>query len=183
MKNYCIQHNFCHTIHTMRVTKWGEYGILCSLYLAKRYTSDEAITGATDISRVQLIPLQYTQQILQRLRKGGIIKSVRGPHGGYLLSRAPEEISLFDILKAAEGDTFEVICDHEAVYPEHCASASCSLKPIWYELKEQINSFLEKKSLAEMLKSHSLFPGEMNNDSNPEKIEQASSSQLDVIAD
>ncbi|NLF25682.1 MAG: Fe-S cluster assembly transcriptional regulator IscR, partial [Deltaproteobacteria bacterium] len=65
----------------MRITKWGEYGILCCLYLA-RHGSEHSV-GALELSRERHIPLQYTQQILQRLRRGGVIESLRGPGGGY----------------------------------------------------------------------------------------------------
>ena len=63
----------------MRVTKWGECGILCALHLAQRHK--DAPIGAAEVSSVQGLDLQYTQQVLQRLRKGGIIESARGPHG------------------------------------------------------------------------------------------------------
>lgn len=128
----------------MHITKWGEYGILCSLYIAKRHLSGDKIIGAMDISKEHDIALDYTQQILQRLRKGGIINSVRGSKGGYQLSRAPEHISLLDIVKATEGDSFEIICEHRPLCLEHrCKTAGCcSIRPLWAELKEHIESFL-----------------------------------------
>ncbi|MFM1848958.1 MAG: hypothetical protein RL417_2432 [Pseudomonadota bacterium] len=133
----------------MRITRWGEYGILCSLYLAKRY-SDTAV-GAADIARAQVIPIQYTQQILQRLRRGKIIRSIRGPHGGYRLSREPENISLKDILYAAEGATFEVICEDNPIQ-ETCGHEGCGLSRIWYELREQVDAILAARSLADLMK-------------------------------
>lgn len=146
----------------MRVTKWGEYGVLCSLYLAK-VERGEAI-GAADIAAAQLIPLQYTQQILQRLRKGGIIKSVRGPHGGYCLARPATDISLKDILYAAEGATFEVVCEENPVQST-CVFEGCGLSRIWYDLREQIDALLSARSLAELAKldllakAEALVPG------------------------
>lgn len=133
----------------MRITKWGEYGILCSLYLARRYT--ETAVGAADIAGAQLIPLQYTQQILQRLRKGKIVRSIRGPHGGYRLYREPEATSLKDILYAAEGATFEVICEDNPIH-QTCAQEGCGLSRIWYDLREQIDLILASKSLADLMK-------------------------------
>ncbi len=133
----------------MRITKWGEYGILCSLYLARRYT--ETAVGAADIARAQVIPIQYTQQILQRLRKGKIVRSIRGPHGGYRLVREPEAISLKDILYAAEGATFEVLCEDNPIH-ETCAQEGCGLSRIWYELREQIDIILAAKSLADLMR-------------------------------
>lgn len=120
--------------------------------MARKFSSEpgrEASVGAAELAYAQDIPLQYTQQILQRLRKGGLIQSVRGPGGGYLLSEDPADINLKDILYAAEGETFEVICDNNTIF-EDCAEAkrSCALKPVWHELKESIDSLLEGKTLA-----------------------------------
>ena len=133
----------------MRITKWGEFGILCCLYLARR--AEKAPVGATDIAAAQMIPLQYTQQILQRLRKGKIIESVRGPHGGYRLVRTPAATTLREILYAAEGDTFENICEVNPVYPEMCGNRACGLKVVWEDLKVAIDQLLEKRTLAEIL--------------------------------
>lgn len=113
----------------MRITRWGEYGILCCMYLARRLVppgeaSGGAAVGASEIADQQGIPTQYAQQILHRLRKGGVIKSVRGPHGGFLLNRPPEQINLYEILLAAEGHTFELICENDPIYPETCNPAA-----------------------------------------------------------
>ena len=119
----------------MRVTKWGECGILCALYLAQQF--EKGPIGAIEIAKEQGLDLQYTQQILQRLRKGGIIESERGPHGGYRLSRSPEATNLKDILHAAEGDTFQVICDTAPIHPQgddtsHCSTRdTCGLHHVW----------------------------------------------------
>lgn len=134
----------------MRVTKWGEYGILCAIHLGK---SDAAApVGAEDIAKAHQIPLHYTQQILQRLRKGGVIESVRGPGGGYRLARDPEHISLKQILYAAEGDTFEVTCEQNSIFPD-CSSNNrhCDLQLVWHELKATIDQFLESKALSDLL--------------------------------
>lgn len=130
----------------MRVTKWGEYGILCSLYLARK--QHEGPVGASEIADAQQIPLQYAQQILQRLRKGEIIKSARGPKGGYALTRSPELTTLKDILYAAEGDTFEVLCESQPIYNELCDSRNCGLKTVWVDLKRAVDDLLAQRTLA-----------------------------------
>lgn len=142
----------------MRVTKWGECGILCALHLAQRYSA--APTGAAEIAASQGLDLQYTQQVLQRLRKGGIIESARGPHGGYSLVRPPTEITLREILYAAEGDTFEIICDYAPIHPDastpsHCADkTTCGLHAVWQDLRKAIDSVLEARTLADVMKLH-----------------------------
>lgn len=140
----------------MRITKWGECGILCALYLARRF-GDSAVS-AIEIATSQGLDLQYTQQILQRLRKGNVIESERGPRGGYRLCQAPQETNLKDILYAVEGDTFQIICDYAPIHPEstdnsQCATQeTCSLHGVWQELRGAIDELLEKKTLADLLR-------------------------------
>lgn len=146
----------------MRATKWGEYGVLCSVYLASRYKENpESAVGATEIADSQRIPVQYTQQILQRLRKGDIIESVRGPKGGYRITRPPSLINMKEILYAAEGDTFEVICDSSPIYEGLCNQGfSCALKEVWRDLKVAIDELLEKRTLELLLEKHNMNPAE-----------------------
>jgi len=141
----------------MRVTKWGECGILCALHLAKNY--GEPAIGAAEIAEAQGIDLPYTQQILHRLRKGDVIESVRGPKGGYKLLRGPAEITLKDILYAVEGDTFQIICENSPLHPEmdepsRCSTReSCGLHGVWQELRTAIDKLLDERTLEDLLKS------------------------------
>ncbi|RME57795.1 MAG: Rrf2 family transcriptional regulator [Candidatus Dadabacteria bacterium] len=146
----------------MRISKWGEYGILCCLSLAERHKEskngeDKNLDGkvtASIIAEERGIPVQYTQQILHRLKKGGIVSTVRGAKGGYILSRSPKEISLKDILCASEGATFEVICDIKPIYAECCNEPTlCELQTVWRELKETVDDFLSKRKLSDLLAS------------------------------
>lgn len=143
----------------MRVTKWGECGILCALHLARNY--GEPAIGAAEIAETQGIDLPYTQQILQRLRKGDVIESVRGPKGGYKLLRPPGEITLKDILYAVEGDTFQIICDHAPLHPESDAPSQCStretcgLHGVWQDLRTAIDHLLEERTLEDLVKTES----------------------------
>ena len=139
----------------MRITKWGEYGILCCIQLVGTDGSSE-ILGASAIADAVGIPLDYTQQILQRLRKAGVITSTRGPRGGYSLAHSPEQTTLKDILYAAEGSTFEVLCDGNGVY-DACSAheQACGLQAIWRELQASIDQLLETKNLRDLVKNHS----------------------------
>lgn len=132
----------------MRITQWGEYGIHLSAYIAQQQSETGAPVPANDIAKSQSIAADYAHQILQRLRKGGIIESVRGPLGGYRLTRPPEQITLLDILVAAEGESFEIICDNRPIGNERCSpNGNCSLRGLWHDLKDHIDSFLKKETL------------------------------------
>lgn len=136
----------------MRITQWGEFGVLCSIFIAQSERAGTPRVNANDISTSQGIDQQYTQQILQRLRRGGIIESVRGPQGGYKLTRPAAELTLREILTAAEGDTFEIICESKPIDSERChRDFPCNLRPIWFRLKDHINDFLSGYTLASLL--------------------------------
>lgn len=137
----------------MRITKWGEYGILCSLSLANRY-GGEAI-GAAELADDHNIPLQYTQQILQRLRRGGIVSSVRGPGGGYQLARPAESVTLKEILEVTEGGTFAVICDQNTIHADcHSSDRPCGLRNVWTGLRGVIDEYLSSHTLASLCEYH-----------------------------
>lgn len=136
----------------MHITQWGEYGVHCATFIASRQRAGAEAVPATEIAEAQNIPVDYTQQILQRLRKNSIVKSLRGPQGGYLLNRPANEITLRDILVASEGDTFEVICETKPLNEERCSpDGQCSLRPLWHGLRKHVDEFLEKYTLEDLM--------------------------------
>ncbi len=136
----------------MHITQWGEYGIQCSAFIAKRERAGALVVSAHEIADAQKIDLQYAQQILHRLKRNDVIKSVRGPHGGYGLNARPDQITLHDILLACEGNTFDIICEVKPINADRCDQSSpCNLRPIWYKLKTHINEFLTGYTLADLL--------------------------------
>jgi Rrf2 family iron-sulfur cluster assembly transcriptional regulator len=143
----------------VRITKWGEYAILCSLYLAHHWTKtgDTFAVSALEIADTQNIPIQYTHQILLKLKQGNIIESVRGPRGGYRLRTPPASITLKDIFLAAEGETLELLCDNGPVFEEACSKAGrCGLRGVWFELREAVNGVLMKYTLDVLLENHTI---------------------------
>src|SRR5690606_3493579 len=81
----CIHPATVESRYAMRITQWGEFGVHCTVYIAERHRAGAATVTAAEIADAQGIDPQYTQQILQRLRRKGLITSVRGPQGGYRL--------------------------------------------------------------------------------------------------
>ncbi len=135
----------------MRITKWGEYGIHCAVYIAAKDASTDPLITAQEIADSQSIPVDYARQILQRLKNGNIVQTHRGPQGGYILARPPEEITLADILRAAEGETFEIICEAKPINDERCADTSlCNIRPIWHKLHDHIEGFLKSYTLKQI---------------------------------
>ncbi len=134
----------------MRITTWAEYGLICSLNLAKR-PAGEPVTGR-DIAEREKLPADYVEQILLRLRRAGIVRSVRGAHGGYMLARDVSEISVRDVINASELTTFDLHCVSHPVNAERCAeSGECSIRPVWVLLQQRIDDVLAGVHLSDLL--------------------------------
>ena len=134
----------------MRITTWAEYGVICALNLARR-TEKGPATGR-QIAAQERLPADYVEQILLRLRRAGVITSTRGAHGGYMLSRPPEEISIRAVIHASELETFDLHCLSHPVEEDRCnASHNCSIRPVWMLLQRKIDDVLEGVCLADLL--------------------------------
>ena len=134
----------------MRITTWGEYGLIASLGLARR--AGEGPVAARELAQNERLPHDYVEQILLRLRRAGLVESVRGARGGYLLARAPSAITVRDVVAASEHVTFEVNCDLHPVDSQRCSPyTSCSIRPVWRMLDQRINELLSSVSLADLL--------------------------------
>ncbi|MFI5257116.1 MAG: RrF2 family transcriptional regulator [Gemmatimonadales bacterium] len=138
----------------MRITTQAEYGLICALHLARRLT-DGPVTGH-DIAAAERLPGDYVEQIMLKLRRADIVKSTRGAHGGYQLARAPERITVRDVIAASEHSTFEVHCTSHPVEEERCSSShDCSIRPVWMLLQRRIDDVLESVRLSDLLMQES----------------------------
>ncbi len=134
----------------MRITTLAEYGVICALHLAKR--SDEGPITGREIAATERLPVDYVEQILLRLRRAEIVKSTRGARGGYALARAPEEISVRDVIAASELTTFDLHCVSHPVEEARCSAAhECSIRPVWLMLQQKIDEVLEGVLLSDLL--------------------------------
>ncbi len=132
----------------MRITTKSEYGIRALLYLARHY--GEGPVPSAIIANRQMIPENYLDQILLTLRRAGLIRSVRGPGGGHMLARAPEQIYLGEAIAALEGP-FEPM---ECVNPDFsdCLLLErCTIRQVWRELKNVTDEVLYSTSLAQLI--------------------------------
>ncbi len=134
----------------MRVTTWAEYGLIVSLHLAR--FGGRRPTPARDMAEREGLPPDYVEQILLKLRRAGLVRSVRGAKGGYYLAKSPAEITVKDVMEAAENHTFQVNCDAHQVDPDRCGTqTACSIRPVWRALQQRIDELLESISLADLL--------------------------------
>ncbi len=137
----------------MRITTWTEYSLIISIHLAKRGRGGVPRVAARELAEAERLPADYVEQILLRLRRAGIVESVRGAKGGYFLAKAPAAITVGQVMAASEHQTFEMNCDSHPVDSERCAPGSaCTIRPVWQALQQRIDDFLDSVTLADLLK-------------------------------
>ena len=126
----------------MRFSLQVQYAICGSFDLA--YNGGGEPVQIRVISERQAIPARYLEQIFQRLRRAGLIRSKRGPGGGYTLARASSEISLRQIVEALEGPLFEGL---EMAPPDDAAQAEFRPTFVWSAVAERLGDALSEISL------------------------------------
>lgn len=137
----------------MRVTTWTEYSLIISLHLARRAGTGSGPVAARELADAERLPADYVEQILLRLRRAGLVESVRGAKGGYYLARDPSSISVRDVMTASEHQTFEVNCASHPVDADRCSpGAQCSIRPVWVALQQRVDDLLGGISLADLMK-------------------------------
>lgn len=137
----------------MRITTWTEYSLIITIHLARRGREQAGPVAARELAESERLPADYVEQILLRLRRAGLVESVRGAKGGYFLARGPEAISVRDVMTASEHQTFEMNCDAHKVDDERCnPDSACSIRPVWQALQRRVDDLLSSVSLADLLK-------------------------------
>jgi Rrf2 family transcriptional regulator, cysteine metabolism repressor len=134
----------------MRVTAKGEYATQAVLYLALQYPG---VLTIHDIAQRHHIPLKYLEQILLELKRGGVLESKRGVNGGYTLARAPEEISVGEVLRIVDGAFAESSCIHNEAMGGVCVEGqSCGLKQTWRDVQGAVEKILFATSFEDVRK-------------------------------
>jgi Rrf2 family protein len=108
-------------------------------------------TQARDIARRQDVPLRYLEQIFQELRRANLVDAKRGPKGGYFLSRAPEAITLGDVIRAVQGPIELLTGADEATTKENGVPTSRQVPAdIWRELAQKISGVFDSVSIRDL---------------------------------
>ena len=133
----------------MKLTSKGRYAVMAMADLAKINT-DRPI-NLTEISLRQGISISFLEQIFLKLKKNNLVKSSRGPSGGYLLTKTPEEIKLSSIIKAVDEKIKTLGCKKESKKGCNGKSIKCITHNLWDELETHINNFFEKNTLKDII--------------------------------
>ena len=133
----------------MKLSTKGRYAVTATIDLA-RHGKSRPVT-LSDISMRQGISLSYLEQLFARLRRGGIVKSVRGPGGGYMLARGADQTRIADIILAVDEPIRATLCEQGS--SKGCAgtTARCITHDLWEELSRQIHVFLASVTVSDVL--------------------------------
>lgn len=130
----------------MKLTSKGRYAVTAMLDVALH--SESGPVSLADISVRQEISLSYLEQLFARLRKNGLVMSVRGPGGGYVLSRGMDKIAISSIVKAVDETVHATKCHGETGCQR---GVKCLTHTLWNDLSERIEDFLTSITLSELV--------------------------------
>ncbi len=135
----------------MRLTTKGRYAVTAMLDLALH--GDQGPVSLADISARQEISLSYLEQLFSRLRKHKLVVSVRGPGGGYRLSRGTDEVFISQVVDAVNESLDTTRCGNRG----DCQNGEkCLTHHLWSDLSNQIHQFLSEISLADLMKNREI---------------------------
>lgn len=135
----------------MKISTKGRYGLRAALDLAMN--SETEAVSLSSIAERQHISVSYLEQLVSKLRKAGIVNSIRGAQGGYVLAKPANEISVGDILRALEGDLHPVDCAEVSGKESVCEGAElCVSKFVWKRISDSISQAVDTLMLSDLAK-------------------------------
>ncbi len=133
----------------MKISTKGRYALRLMLDIALH--SDGSPVALRDVARRESISDKYLEQIVTPLQRAGLVRSVRGAGGGYLLTRTPAEYTVGDILRTLEGDLSPVECAVGGC----CDQADrCVTVELWREIRQAIASVVDHTTLADLVERY-----------------------------
>ena len=132
----------------MNITSKGRYALRVMIDLAQH--PDEGFVSLKTVAERQGISMKYLEMIVSSLKKAELVESTRGKEGGYRLSRSPADYSVGEILRCLEDNLAPVSCIKDGEI--QCdKAAACVTLPMWKELDELTNTYLDGVSLQDLL--------------------------------
>lgn len=133
----------------MKLSTKGRYAVMAMVDLAAN--SEGKPVSLAEIAERQEISLSYLEQLFGKLRRGGLVKSVRGPGGGYLLSRSTDDTRISDIVVAVDEPLRATRCKTGSSVGCRGDNGRCLTHDLWEELGNQIHMFLSSVSLEDVI--------------------------------
>ena len=136
----------------MNLSTKGRYGVKAALHLALNYNNEHI--SIKSIAEKINVSEYYLEQLFSQLRRAGIVRSIRGAHGGYTLSRPPNEVTVYDIIEVLEGSIEISDCIEDTTCNN---SDSCATRLLWIRFKESIDGVLKSTTLQDMVDDYNKF--------------------------
>lgn len=134
----------------MKLSTRGRYATRALLDLALHF--QQSPVTAKDIARRQQLSQQYLEHLIAPLKAAGLVKSVRGANGGFVLGKEPSLIKVSDIIQATEGSTTLVACVDD---PDICSrSVNCPTRRVWADATRALDGVLESTTIQSMMDDH-----------------------------
>ena len=133
----------------MKLSTKGRYAAMAMVDLAMH--SDGKPVSLADIADRQEISLSYLEQLFAKLRRGGLVKSVRGPGGGYLLAHSDQETRMSDIILAVDEPIHATRCTPGQPFGCRSNKSRCTTHDLWEELGNQIYLYLSSVTVADVV--------------------------------
>ncbi len=135
----------------MKFSTRGRYGVQIMVDLAQHAT--EGPISLKSVADRQKLSEHYLEQLVPELRKAGLVKSIRGSQGGYILAKSPEDIIIGDVIRILEGPIAPVDCTNESDGLSCCEKTDfCVTREVWVKVRDSINDVVDSISLADLLK-------------------------------
>lgn len=133
----------------MKLSTRSSYGLRAALSLAVHHGEPPVTVAA--LADENAIPRRYLEQILNRLRRKGLVLATRGPRGGYSLAVSPAEVTVGDIVRAVEGDLEPVLCTFPEKRSADCrTSVGCVSRSFCHEMERNLARMLDGTSLEDL---------------------------------
>tara|TARA_Y100001970_G_scaffold32512_1_gene40372 strand:- start:2028 stop:2456 length:429 start_codon:yes stop_codon:yes gene_type:complete len=138
----------------MKLTTRGRYAVMAMADLASN--QELKPVSLNDISLRQNISLSYLEQLFSKLKNQKLVKSVRGPSGGYVLEKNPKEIKISNIIFAVDEQVKTLNCKKDSKKGCNGKTVKCITHNLWDDLEKHINDFFNKVSLNDLIKQKKL---------------------------
>ena len=132
----------------MKLTKRGEYGLKALLVLAQAY--GQRTLSLREISTREKLPVKFLEQIMMVFKRSNFVESVKGKHGGYSLSRSPEEITIGEVIRAVDGPLAPLADAREIERRIQKGDRHPGLYSVLLDVRNAISEILDHKSLADI---------------------------------
>jgi Rrf2 family protein len=134
----------------MKLSTKGEYASRAMLELSLKYDKGPQHIGR--ISKSQVIPQRFLEQILLLLKRAGYLKSKKGPKGGYYLAKPPAEINVAEIVRVMDGPLAPIDCVSVMAHEPCPMEATCGLRWLWKEVRDSVAEILERTTFADLVR-------------------------------